>query len=538
MKKFLVAIIMVIPAFPCWAFSFSSVAPSGQTLYYNITSAMIPGLPQTVAVTYPGTSSDDPYSGYTQPLGNLTIPSSVTYNGTTYTVNEVGDYAFYGCANLTGSLTLPSTITRIGHYAFYGCTGFTGSLGMPDGITTIGTYAFQNCRFTGTLALPSSLIEVSEWSFAGCTGFTSVTFPNNINRIGNHAFDNCDGLTGALTIPDAVTSIGWRAFYDCDHITSINTGNGVQTIYYGAFCHCDAVTSLVIGDQVRRIYDFAFYGCSNLTTITMGSSIDSIDYSVFENCTSLAAITMRQTTPPVLVTASTNYRPDNAIRLSLDQGAPYEGCYCSGYYNNQTAYVAIYYNFHSYNRGHLNGDITCDYFYNCIHYTYCSYWSFPSDEIYSLYSSPTQYYYHGSFYSIPSGKTPYLTTFESVTTSLVYLHVPCNAVMAYQVSPYWGDSFNLQGFMTYSIQTQSSDNSMGTTTLTQWPTCDNPNAIITATANNDYHFKQWNDGNTDNPRTVGITQDTSFTAIFTSNWVNVSVSPNNSDYGSTSGSGT
>ena len=38
---------------------------------------------------------------------------------------------------------------------------------------------------------------------------------------------------------------------------------------------------------------------------------------------------------------------------------------------------------------------------------------------------------------------------------------------------------------------------------------------MTAIANNGYVFSRWNDGNTENPRTVSITSDTAFVAIFT-----------------------
>jgi hypothetical protein len=41
-------------------------------------------------------------------------------------------------------------------------------------------------------------------------------------------------------------------------------------------------------------------------------------------------------------------------------------------------------------------------------------------------------------------------------------------------------------------------------------------ATIEAFANQGYRFIQWNDGNTDNPRTITVTQDTTFTAIFES----------------------
>ncbi len=39
-------------------------------------------------------------------------------------------------------------------------------------------------------------------------------------------------------------------------------------------------------------------------------------------------------------------------------------------------------------------------------------------------------------------------------------------------------------------------------------------AMLTATANKGYHFVNWSDGNTDNPRQIVVTQDTLFTAIF------------------------
>ena len=42
-------------------------------------------------------------------------------------------------------------------------------------------------------------------------------------------------------------------------------------------------------------------------------------------------------------------------------------------------------------------------------------------------------------------------------------------------------------------------------------------AIIKAMPNYGYHFVQWNDGNTDNPRTISLSHDTTFTAIFEKN---------------------
>ena len=53
-----------------------------------------------------------------------------------------------------------------------------------------------------------------------------------------------------------------------------------------------------------------------------------------------------------------------------------------------------------------------------------------------------------------------------------------------------------------------------------------------------YHFEQWMDGNTDNPRTVVVTQDSTFTATYALNDINVVTSPADAALGSTSGDGT
>ena len=51
----------------------------------------------------------------------MVIPSSISNDGTTYSVEEISAEAFTGCENLT-SLTIPSSIIKIGGDAFKECT--------------------------------------------------------------------------------------------------------------------------------------------------------------------------------------------------------------------------------------------------------------------------------------------------------------------------------------------------------------------------------------------------------------------------------
>jgi hypothetical protein len=62
-------------------------------------------------------------------------------------------------------------------------------------------------------------------------------------------------------------------------------------------------------------------------------------------------------------------------------------------------------------------------------------------------------------------------------------------------------------------------------------------ATIEAFASAIYYFIEWNDGNTDNPRNITVTQDTNFTAKFDTLKYHVAVTANESNWGTVTGEG-
>ena len=276
-------------------------------------------------VTYRGTSYDQYSSEYS---GNVVIPTTVTYSGTTYSVTSIGDYAFRGCSSLT-NVTIPNSVTTIGNSTFDGCSGLTGELVIPNSVTSIGDYAFKNCSgltsvhisdlvawcniafgnwdanplsyahhlfLDGTevkdLVIPNSVTTIGNYAFRGCSGLTSVTIPNSVTSIGKSAFYGCSGLT-SVTIPNSVTSISPDTFNSCSGLTSVTIPNSVTSIWGAAFSGCSALKSVTIPNSVTTIGNKAFYGCSGLTgELVIPNSVTSIDNDAFYGCSGLTSITI------------------------------------------------------------------------------------------------------------------------------------------------------------------------------------------------------------------------------------------------------
>lgn len=159
-----------------------------------------------------GTGIDGNYSTLT----NCTIPETIEYKGSLYTVTTIAHNAFNNATNLT-SVSIPATIKYMeedqGYYtneanAFYN-TPQLKAIYVASGnknYSSVDGVLFDKAK-TSLINYPTAKADIT------------YTIPDGVTTICTYAFNSCS-LTD-IVLPSSFTSLGYVAFYNCTKLRSI-----------------------------------------------------------------------------------------------------------------------------------------------------------------------------------------------------------------------------------------------------------------------------------------------------------------------------
>ena len=474
-------------------------------------------------------------------LKNLVIGNSVT---------TIRSHAFKGCTGLT-EVTIPNAVTSIGSSAFSGCTGLT-EVTIPNAVTSIGSRAFSGCTGLTEVTIPNAVTYIGERAFEGCSGLTTVTIGNSVTTIEERAFTSCSGLTTViwnarnaeyynglsydspfsncdrltdfvfgeevehipallccelaslknLVIGNSVTSIGISAFDGCSGLTEViwNARN-VQDFQDNSsrpFSGCDRLTDFVFGEEVEHIPDYLCYQLTSLNTIVIPNSVTSIGTNAFSFCSGLKTVTI----------------PNSVTNIG---SSAFEDC-------TELKTVTI---------GNSVTDIGDEAFSSCFNLTEVS---IPNsvtsigDEAFYFCTDLKTVTIGNSVKSIGDKAFYHCSSLEHVTSKAVTppqiwamtfddygmpFYVPAGCKPKYAEAEYWNNFTDIRetGVTLHTVTANATDETMGYVTGGgEYP--QGSTATLIAVPFGQNYFVRWNDGNTDNPRTITVTGDMTFTAEF------------------------
>ena len=212
-----------------------------------------------------------------QTTGIVTIPSVAN----SYTVTEIGEYAFWPCSQVT-TFIVPETVTTIGKEAFRGCTSIADFYIYATTVpSTDRIFEYVENNLTkGYATIPSATLHVpagtkeayaavEPWSAFGKIVVIGeeeadvVTVDEVMYVIGDDGTAALtglqSGLSGEVVIPEVitvdgntypVTEIAAGAFRDCQQMTSVVIPAGVTVIGEGAFAGCSGLMVIICNNPV------------------------------------------------------------------------------------------------------------------------------------------------------------------------------------------------------------------------------------------------------------------------------------------------
>ena len=152
-----------------------TLGPSALT-YLGLTGTL--KIPNTIT-TYEGTQVFCSNS-----LTYVDNGDGINTDGIVYARNSDGTpnkKVVYSYAGKNKNPVIPNGVEKIGNYAFY--YSYINSITMPEGLTHIGDYAFYVCQLTGEVTIPSTVVYIGPRAFYKEITWTSMN--GSLNKIIN-----------------------------------------------------------------------------------------------------------------------------------------------------------------------------------------------------------------------------------------------------------------------------------------------------------------------------------------------------------------
>ena len=228
--------------------------------------------------------------------GTINIPRSVTYNGITYDVTNVGSYSF-ACQNDLQSIFIPTSVKTVERSASTKAEKLQMvNVEEESQLVNIGENAFKECtglRFFTFEGTTMKMKSIDASAFYGCSKLERVKWvgKSTLMTIGDYAFYKCISLNN-FAMPNSVLSVGNYSFRYCAGLTNVSLSSTLSIIYEYAFGEC-GFSHITLPESLVSVQAGSFINNQYLEDITFPARMEGIGSAAFENNVSLGTVTFK-----------------------------------------------------------------------------------------------------------------------------------------------------------------------------------------------------------------------------------------------------
>ena len=210
--------------------------------------------------------------------GDITIPTTFSYNGYNYAVYRIGGYAFKGNTQITKVTLNQYLMSTHGGSQFQDCTSLTSvyfnnntnftnySLSF---YTEIPNNCFRNTRIT-SIALPYGVYSVDDQAFADNPSLTEIRIPSSVNYLCPNFVRKCSSLSRIYI--NKSTSVFWEGSNWPTYDSDVSPSNSTSGCFYNVPKTCKVYVPVgAVNNYLSAKNNGGYYPWQYFNTVKVGA---------------------------------------------------------------------------------------------------------------------------------------------------------------------------------------------------------------------------------------------------------------------------
>lgn len=179
---------------------------------------------------------------------------------------SIAAFAYAGRGDIKRVEFAPSArVAEVGEYAFWDCANLEEVV-FGESVRSLGEGVLKECGALRRVVFPKRLARLPKYCCAWDTALTDVRLPQRLEDIGSHAFAYCSSLV-SMPLPGTVRHIGCNVWSRCSRLEEMEFPASVTELESYALSDCVSLRRVVLPPNRSLLGELLLSGCTSLREV-------------------------------------------------------------------------------------------------------------------------------------------------------------------------------------------------------------------------------------------------------------------------------